>query len=41
MINYVDRLADGDNDGTDSNNKKINKFMDGHYPKPYFQFDKN
>ena len=40
MMNYVDRLADGDNDGTESNNKKIKKFMDGHYPKPYFQFDK-
>ena len=40
MMSYVDRYDDGDNDCTESNNKKLQKYMDCHYPKSYVQFDK-
>ena len=40
MMSYVDRHEDGVNDGSMSNNRTLKKYMDGHYPKSYFEFDK-
>ena len=40
MMSYIDRHDDGNNDGIESNNKKLQNYMYSHYPKSYFQFDK-
>ena len=40
MMSDMDRHDDGINDGTKTNHKKLKKYMDGHYPKLYFEFDK-
>ena len=40
LMSYVNRHDDGDNNGTESNNKKLQQYMCGHYLKSYFKFDK-
>ena len=39
-MSCVGRHADGGNDGTNPNNRKLQKYMDDHYPNSFFQFNK-